>query len=142
MPKKKTTRKKAGNELEMIHFRPGAELGSMIGQLSDELAISRGETAKRLTALAIRGLDVGFYGAAAELTDHLYASASFDEACHHLHVAVQEVAEQSGQEIVDVPREKKLEAVEVLLDRYRMMRSFEEEVQQKRVSIKLYRTCD
>ena len=140
MAKKKRAKKKAVDPMETIHFRPGPELGALIGQLADKLTISRGEAAKRLVSLAIRGLDIGFYEFANEYTEYLYGSGGFDEACHHLHVAVQDDADDPHQEVIDIERDKKLNAVRIHLERYRALKSFEEEAQKKRVSIKIHRT--
>jgi hypothetical protein len=139
MAKKKSTRKKTTDDLEMIHFRPGAELGSLIGQWAKKSNLSRGEVAKRLTSLAIRRLDVGFYDDAERLSGHLYGNGSFDEACHHLHVAVQIAADRSGKEVEDVDRESKANAINEVLNQYQALRDFEDEAQNTRVSIKLHR---
>lgn len=140
MAKKKSTRKKTTDDLEMIHFRPGAELGSLIGQWAKKSNLSRGEVAKRLTSLAIRGLDVGFYDDAERLSGHLYGNGSFDEACHHLHVAVQIAADRSGKDVEEVSRSAKADAIKDVLNLHQSLREFEEEAQNTRVSIKLHRT--
>ena len=91
MAKKKSVKKKTADS-EMIHFRPGKELGSLIGQFSEQEGISRGEAAKRLTGLAIRCLDVGFYGLVEELSAYLFHSGNFDSACDQVYVAVEAIA--------------------------------------------------
>ena len=139
--KKKRTNEKSSGAADMIHFRPGIELGHLIGQLSDQHMVSRGEACKRMVALAIRGFDIGFYGDAVELADFLYSPGNFDESVHHMFVAVQEVLER-GQEIMDVPREVKQMAVRQLIDRHSMMRSHEESAQKQRIRIKIQRTND
>jgi len=140
MAKQKKAAKKSDPDLEMIHFRPGAELGKLIGEFALEADVSRGEAAKRLTALAIRGFDVEFYDAALRLLQYLYGTPSFDEACDHLHVAVVQEAATANVDVADLPREQKLRAADELVAHYRLMRGFEDEVKEKRVSIKLYRS--
>jgi hypothetical protein len=96
--------------------------------------------AKRLTSLAIRGLDAGFYDDAERLSGHLYGNGSFDEACHHLHVAVQIAADRSDKDVEEVSRAAKADAIKEVLNLHQALRDFEDEAQNTRVSIKLHRT--
>ena len=52
MGKKKKAQRKKPEPSDMIHFRPGSELGGLIGKLAEQLDLSRGEVAKRMTSLA------------------------------------------------------------------------------------------
>ena len=56
---------------EMVHFRPGSELGQAINDCCASWKTSRGEAAKRLVSLAIHGLDLDFYGVVVDLMDYL-----------------------------------------------------------------------
>lgn len=141
MAKKKSVKKKTADS-EMIHFRPGKELGSLIGQFSEQEGISRGEAAKRLTGLAIRCLDVGFYGLVEELSAFLFHSGNFDSACDQVYVAVEAIASKENVDVLELKREEKLRAVEELLEHYRIIRGSEESMEKKRISIKVYRTSD
>jgi len=141
MPKKQAVKKNSASD--MIHFRPGQELGTLIGQLAEQSSISRGEAAKRLTSLAIHGLDLGFYGGVDDLASYLYGvGTSFDEAAHAVYVAICEAVGASGEAVVDLPRERKVEILQELLHRYQVVREFEEETQTKRIQITLHRTPD
>ena len=141
MAKKKSVKKKTADS-EMIHFRPGKELGALIGQFSEQEGISRGEAAKRLTGLAIRCLDVGFYGLVEELSAFLFHSGNFDSACDQVYVAVEAIASKENVDVLELKREEKLRAVEELLEHYRIIRGSEESMEKKRISIKVYRTSD
>lgn len=140
MAKKKAAKKPA--DADMIHFRPGKELGALINQFAEQVDVSRGEVAKRLTGLAIRGLDVGFYGVIQELASFLYHSGNFDSACDQVHVTIESVAAKEKTDVVDLSRESKLQAIEQLLEHYRSIRESEESTQNQRISIKVYRTSE
>lgn len=137
MGKKKSTRGKRNPDTDMVHFRPGAELGALIGRFAKEFSISRGEVAKRFTALTIRGFDLGFYPLAEELMLYLYGGSTFDEACHQLHVAVvQDFGKAS--DVFEIPREEKLSTVETVVEQYRSMRELEDETEHKKTKIQVY----
>ena len=136
--RKKSARKKTA-VTEMIHFRPGEELGTLIDVIATQEAISRGETAKRLAALAVRGFDLGFYGFAKELVEHNYNAISFDQACHELHVAVlQDCSRGPSTEVVELPRDEKKQSVQKLIDNYRMLRGIQEDAERTTVEVHVY----
>lgn len=137
MPKKSS---KQLNHREMVHFRPGEELGRLLSEMSAQSGISRGEAAKRCVSLAIRGLDLDLYAYAESLIELLYGNASFDEAVHHLHVAIHERAVETGQDVSSLNKDERIEAVKALIDSYRFMRGHEEKVEHQRISIRLVNT--
>lgn len=140
--KSSVTPQDTGADREMIHFRPGPELGRLVSQLADQFMLSRGEACKRMTSLAIRGFDLEFYAIADDLTPLLYGSGSFDEACHHLQVAVLESVGLSNEkvpELTTIPREQKLDAARNYLAQRRMLSGIEEEVKEQRIQIRLTR---
>lgn len=141
MAKKKKS-SKSNSHVEMIHFRPGRELGELISELAKESQISRGEAAKRMTGLAIRGLDSEIYQYAEELTQYLYGAASFDEACHHIAVAIHKSAADAGIEPQDMHREDQLHHVRELLEHHRIISGVTEKAKEQRISIKLIRDTE
>jgi len=130
MGKKKATKTVPDNET--IHFRPGAELGRLIAETAAQLALSRGEVAKRMTGLALRGLDFEDYAQIAELTDYMYG-AGFDEACHQVHVAI--LTRRIGQTDEPLTSDDRRLVVKQVLDHHRTIRGIQEEAQVQRVQI-------
>ena len=77
-----------------------------------------------------------------ELSNYLYGgvAASFDEAAHYAYVAVSETASKSKCEVYELTREDIHESIKVVLDLNRNLRRHEEQVEKKRVQIKIYLT--
>lgn len=84
MAKKKTSREISPGET--IHFRPGELLGRMIGRFGDDRGLSRGEAARRLASLSVRGLGVESYELIEELSG--YAGCDFDAASQTVYVEI------------------------------------------------------
>ena len=126
------------NALQMIHFRPGPELGALIDQFALQASISRGESAKRMASLAFRGFDIEVYGEIEELSTYLYGNSTFDEASQMAYV---HLATTVG-EPTTLSRESRQIALNELIAHYRSTRQLEEKVSEKRVRIKILRTRD
>lgn len=141
MAKKKKAERKNPEPTDMIHFRPGSDLGSLIGELADKLDLSRGEVSKRMTALAIRGLDQSCYGSIDELSSYLYGGvATFDEAAHYAYVYVSNSANQKKCEVFEMTREETHQCIREVLELNRNLRQHEDNVENKRVHIKVHLT--
>ena len=122
--KSKTKASKKSEPTDMIHFRPGPELGSLVGQLADELTLSRGEISKRMTALAIRGLDLSCYGLVDELAMYFDAGmATFDQSAQFAYVTVYELAEESNCEVYELPREQIHDRIKRVVELYKSFAS-------------------
>jgi hypothetical protein len=117
---------------EAIQFRPGAKLGELIDEFAGIWRTSRGETAKRLTALAAHKLDLEFAPSVQDLAGYLYGGEDFVDACHMVYVWLQDAE--------SVPVTQKLQLVQEKIEQYRMMRGIQAEVAEKRVFVKLFRT--
>lgn len=73
---------------EGIHFRPGKVLGQTLDEFAGSWGVTPSEAARRIVSLTVRGLSLGFHEDVARLVGFMYGSASFDEACHLVHVAI------------------------------------------------------
>lgn len=118
---------------ETIHFRPGEELGRLIAETADQLALSRGECAKRLVGLAIRNMDLSYYGLAARLGECMYGGTTFDECCHHLHVAI--ATEDAGRG--ELSAEDKYRAAESLVAQHELLHGQQKTAEQTKVEVKI-----
>ena len=131
MPKKKPAKEIPAGET--LHFRPGPALGTLLAKFADEQQLSRGEAAKRLLGLAVRGLTIQCYGVIAELANCIYANGDFDQACDQVFVAVvndDERTQKAGQKPLD--EEDKLRVAREVVRQYRIARGLDEPAEQQR----------
>jgi hypothetical protein len=118
---------------EAIHFRPGEELGRLIADTADQLALSRGECAKRLVGLAIRNMDLTYYGLADRLGACMYGGTTFDECCHHLHVAIATEAAEQGE----LSAEDKYRVAKLLVDQHELLHGKQRTAEETKVEVKI-----
>jgi hypothetical protein len=117
---------------EAIQFRPGGKLGELIDEFAGIWSTSRGEAAKRLTALAAHKLDLEFAPSVQELAGYFYGGEDFVDACHMVYVWLLDVE--------SVPRNQQLQIVRERIEQYRVMRGIQTEVAENRVYVKVFRT--
>ena len=134
MPKKSDPKKLL---LDTVQFRPGPELGKLISDFADAWRTSRGDAAKRLVALAIHGLDLDFAPLVQELTTYLYGNRDFDDACHQIHVMIDEAKDPKA---APQTHDEKLDLVKQKIAQYRMLRGLEEVSEQTRLQVRIVRT--
>ena len=114
---------------EMLHFRPGPELGRLVAKFADEHQLSRGEGAKRALGLALRGLTIECYSVVAELATCMYANADFDQACNLVFVAIVNEEERAGQNPLD--EKDKLAVAREVVRQYRVARGLDQSVEEE-----------
>ena len=136
MKKRGLKAKDSESDAATIVFRPGAELGKTLGELATQWIVSRGEAAKRLVALAIHELDLGYVVHINALMDLAYGGVTFDGACHQLHVVIDEKQKDKSKLLTDVER---LSAVQQHIEMLRMMRGVEKKAEQTRLTVRLER---
>ncbi|WP_254511402.1 hypothetical protein [Anatilimnocola floriformis] len=118
--------------IEAIQFRPGGKLGELINEFAGIWRISRGEAAKRLTALAAHKLDLEFAASVQDLAGCLYGAENFVDACQMVCVMLNEVE--------STPQSQQVQIVRRNVDLYKSLKGIQKEVAENRVSVKLYRT--
>jgi len=126
---------------DAIHFRPGREIGRLIGELSETWQSSRGETAKRLCALALYGLDINFAETAGALLSCLPESSAFEDACLRIHARlVDDAEERNSQRRAPATKVEQLEIARATVNPYQFVSDMEDEVKTKQIQISLIRT--
>jgi hypothetical protein len=71
-----------------VAFRPGPELERLVGEFASSRGIGINDAYKQLAALAVVGLDVGFYDLLAHLAARLTGQNAFVRAVAHVQAAL------------------------------------------------------
>lgn len=82
-----------------IQFRPGAELGHLIGAFAAEHGLHLNEACKSLIALSVVGLDCRFYDLMHQMADAMGGPNAFVRSCVHVDAALKGASRARGRPI-------------------------------------------